>query len=573
MKFTTILTAITLALTLAVTATLLPLQNNREREDESDFFSVTYSYDNTVPQIEDFDFSLPEFISLDQRSGDNDKKRDPLSLSPDKVTTTARIKRPSTPRIGQFAVEQAGSAPTERKFGDTVALQDPIAEFLESGSIGGVKLDPQKLLALQVEGNDDLKGIHVVETSDLRNPDETVRELLALSPRLLPVSKPSSENKPVSLQIYDLLQPGTDQYLNTRKLLLSKCNSGNCSDEELKAVGFLLMNEGDYNAGYEMYGKIGSSSLLGSDILLSGEGSEGGITFEISGKVLDNRSRGVRGALVKSLDGSAETVTDTYGNYSITLTSIFDLYKVRLNASKEGYSTATIPLELITSEGLYNRTITGLDFVLESPLDSVTLNNQTGETDGSGAFVEGENFIVTTSLSRYEIPFDAFVRADGTSYRGELEMYLFEFDKDSDIGQLLMNDVFDDVAGYAGNIMKTFGMPFVLFVNEDGDTLHILKSNPMLLRNQISEMEALRTNEDQVYEPLTDADMIFLKAQSDELGGYPIDRSFLIDNGLVRFPAFWVYDQLKGIWENIGVKILSTDGEIETIFYTLNDVD
>ncbi len=116
--------------------------------------------------------------------------------------------------------------------------------------------------------------------------------------------------------------------------------------------------------------------------------------------------------------------------------------------------------------------------------------------------------------------------------------------------------------------MKTFGMPFVLFLGENGEKIHVLASNPMVIKNTIAEMEALRTNKDKIYSPLTDEDMKFLVKKSKELGGYPIDRQFLIDNSILRFPAWWVFDQNKGIWVNQGVRVIDEKGVIETPFYT-----
>jgi hypothetical protein len=83
-------------------------------------------------------------------------------------------------------------------------------------------------------------------------------------------------------------------------------------------------------------------------------------------------------------------------------------------------------------------------------------------------------------------------------------------------------------------------------------------------------MEALRTNEDQIYEPLTEADMQLLVAAS--LGEpYRIDREFLINNQLLRFPAFWVFDRRRGVWDNVGVSVLDTEGTIRSVFYTVRD--
>jgi hypothetical protein len=131
-------------------------------------------------------------------------------------------------------------------------------------------------------------------------------------------------------------------------------------------------------------------------------------------------------------------------------------------------------------------------------------------------------------------------------------------------------DTFDQVMGYAGDLMKTFGMPYIQFFTQDGAELDVLKSKPMVLTYKIADMDALRKNTDQIYEPLTDRDMQLL-VEASRGNPYVIDREFLINNQLLRFPAFWVFDRKRGIWDNVGVSVLDTQGTIKTIFYTVRD--
>jgi hypothetical protein len=126
------------------------------------------------------------------------------------------------------------------------------------------------------------------------------------------------------------------------------------------------------------------------------------------------------------------------------------------------------------------------------------------------------------------------------------------------------------VRGYAGNLMKSFGMPFIQFFAPSGEELHVLKSRAMTLTYSIPDMAALRANTDGIYRALTDADMnVLVRASAG--GGYPIDREFLIENQLLQFPAFWVFDHKRGVWDNIGIAVLNTQGTIRTPFYTIRD--
>jgi hypothetical protein len=163
------------------------------------------------------------------------------------------------------------------------------------------------------------------------------------------------------------------------------------------------------------------------------------------------------------------------------------------------------------------------------------------------------------------------VHRDGAPYRGVVDVYLYEFTAETVPQNLTNIDTFDQVMGYAGNLMKSFGMPYIQFFSPDGEELHVMRSTPMVLTYTIADMEALRMNAAQIYGPLTDADMKILVDSSSVGRGYPIDRTFLIEHGLLRFPAFWVFDRKKGVWENIGIKVLDTEGTIQSLFYTINN--
>jgi hypothetical protein len=177
---------------------------------------------------------------------------------------------------------------------------------------------------------------------------------------------------------------------------------------------------------------------------------------------------------------------------------------------------------------------------------------------------------VTTPNSTYEIPQGAVVDASGKSYQGPIDIYLYEFTKGNPPESLMQVDTFDAVMGFAGDLMKTFGMPYIQFFTQEGVELHVMKSKPMVLTYRIADMEALRTNHDQIYSELTERDMQLL-VEASRGNPYVVDREFLINNQLLRFPAFWVFDRKRGVWDNVGVSVLDTQGTISTIFYTIRD--
>lgn len=373
----------------------------------------------------------------------------------------------------------------------------------------------------------------------------------------------SFQELPKSEQFFVLLHRfETNQYQEIKKNLETKYLSGNYDVEDLKALRFIKTLEGKYKEGQSISEKNCQKFKVQC---------EKDVNLILQGKVTDQNGQPIPSALIEILNDSTQNFqTDINGFYEIKM-SVYNLTKIRIKASKLGYSEGVIPLII---NGFYEQTHTDLNFVLNTPAKVVTINNATKTFSGEGVTIENDAFVIQTEWNQYMIPFNSLVHKDKTFFYGEVDVFLFEFDKSSNIDTLLRNDVFAEIVGYAGNIMKTFGMPYVLFKTKTDGSIHVLKSNPIILKSQIMEMEALKTNQDKIYEPLTQEDLSYLLLKSQELGGYPIDLSFLTnpEKLMVRFPAFWVFDQSVGIWENVGQKLLDIQGLTEVEFYTLNDL-
>ena len=260
-------------------------------------------------------------------------------------------------------------------------------------------------------------------------------------------------------------------------------------------------------------------------------------------------------------------MTDAHGKYRLEFLA-YPQAKVRIDALKHGFCNGTFPITLVSGDPktqYYSK-----DFILESPAQTADIDTAKDTISGTGTSTDADGFVVQTRYSVYHIAKNALVHANGSPYVGHLTGYFFEFNKHSQTQDLLQNDIFDDVVGYAGNLMKTFGMPYVLFVADNGERIHILKSNPMLLRTSIQEMTALTTGSDHIYGPVTTQDFQSLMDASKKLGGFPINRQYLIDHQMLRFPAFWDFDQAKGTWVNIETRVVSLEGTVETQFYTIS---
>ena len=115
-------------------------------------------------------------------------------------------------------------------------------------------------------------------------------------------------------------------------------------------------------------------------------------------------------------------------------------------------------------------------------------------------------------------------------------------------------------------------MPYIQFFAPNGEELHVMKSNPMILTYRLAGLSDLQKNTDnRPTGPLTDANLQTLIAASAGDPGFPITAQWMATNHLFTFPPFWVFDRRKGVWENVGMRVLDVQGTIQAPFYTINN--
>lgn len=343
--------------------------------------------------------------------------------------------------------------------------------------------------------------------------------------------------------------------------LKQKIQEGSATSDDLFRLSYLSELEGDYAT---------RDALNHQNCEAFNERCSDPITLTLKGMVVDAKGDPVQGASVDivSRPQVASVTTDHKGEYAIQ-TGAKEMEKIRIHAHKRNFSDGYT--DHVVLAGTPNSKTYQLDTIqLESPLSIVTIDHAKKSVTGIGNRYSADGSVdITTSQSTYHIPAGAIVRRDGTPYTGDvIDVYLYEFTKGAPPPNLLEVDTFDEVMGYAGDLMKSFGMPYIQFFSLDGEELHVLSSNPMSLTYRIPDMDALYQNTDRIYRELTDADMEFL-VRASAGGGLPIDREFLIANQMLQFPAFWVFDRARGVWDNVGQAVLDTQGTIRTVFYTL----
>jgi len=346
--------------------------------------------------------------------------------------------------------------------------------------------------------------------------------------------------------------------LDMKNAVLAKVKAGTATSEELFELSYL----------YELEGNYAERDRLNAENCTHFKVRCVDGAIKASGRVVDNEGIPIAGATVEivSRPDVKSVTTDENGIYTIP-TGAMKMEKLRFRGTKRNFSDGYADAILVT-DGV--KTLSVDDITLESPLTIVTVDFAKKTVTGAGNSFTTTGVVVKTPNSTYEIPTGAIVDESGKPYQGPIDIYLYEFTKGNPPESLMQVDTFDAVMGFAGDLMKTFGMPYIQFFTQGGVELHVMKSKPMVLTYRIADMEALRNNHDQIYSELTERDMQLL-VEASRGNPYVVDREFLINNQLLRFPAFWVFDRKRGVWDNVGVSVLDTQGTITTIFYTVRD--
>jgi hypothetical protein len=373
----------------------------------------------------------------------------------------------------------------------------------------------------------------------------------------------SEEDLPPELQFHNQLYVpgGVGSTVDFIAALEKKIASGTFSRDDLRELAYAYEQRGDYKKRDAVH-ELSCSTFPDTCAVAT--------PIVIEGIVRDIAGNPVQGATVEiiSRPGSPTVTTDSSGFYTLN-TDINGLERFRIRATKRNFSDGIATLQTVTKDRTY---YSAPDIVMANPVNVVTIDTENLTITGSGNLVlENGTFIARTGNSVYEIPPDAVVDSNGSPYQGEVDVYMYEFNADNVPESLISADVFDAVLGFTGDSMRTYGMPYIQFFTLEGEELYVLASNPLALTYTIPQIQDLYAASPEGLPPLTDADMQLLENVSAG-GGYPIDREFLTRNGLLRFPAFWVFDHQTGVWDNVGINVVDKSGIIRSPFYTVKGV-
>ena len=375
----------------------------------------------------------------------------------------------------------------------------------------------------------------------------------------------SESDLPPDLQFNNELYAGSPpgQFADTQTTLEVAYKNGTATADQLWELSYMYELQGDY---------ADRDAVNAADCKLYEQRCSGTIPIMLTGSVVDESGNPIEGATVSVLDesGVAPVTTDGKGDYSITLSAL-PLEKIRVSAVKQNF-TDGVASTIVLSAG---KSVYDLGQIeLTSPITIVTIDtakhtvsdpNDIANSDGS--------FVLHATSSTYDIPSGAIVHSDDSAYSGPVDVYIYEFTKDTVPQSLVTLDTFNSVVGFVGSLMESLGMPYIQFFTPGGEQLDVMKSDPMLLTYVIPGWQDMKDNYYNRPEgPLTDQQIqAVLAASQADPNGFPITAQFLADNKISTFAAFWVFDRRSGVWDNEGTRLLDANGTMQAPFYTVND--
>lgn len=344
--------------------------------------------------------------------------------------------------------------------------------------------------------------------------------------------------------------------LNINKVI-SELETHELSKSKKELLSYLYDFTWDYKKANENRKKLCEESKDCKEIIL-----------KVSWKILDQNSKPVVWAKVELLnDDNFYTISWKDGIFNMDIKySVFShiRFKASINWYSDWFNTYSINdyfLDLKSKPIIAN-------FTLNKANNIISINNST-----ISKYKKDKYYIIEDEHSKYMVPTDWLYYEDDTKYeKGNFDVYLYFFKKTDNANNLLNNDTFSPVVWYVWNLMKTFWMPYIQFVDkETKKELFVKSSNPMILQNHIYHMKELYENHDKIYTAITKEDMKYLVKISKEKWWYPIDYNFLTTNNFLKWPAWWALDRKTWVWWNIWMKVINEDWLVELPFYSIKD--
>ena len=354
---------------------------------------------------------------------------------------------------------------------------------------------------------------------------------------------------------YIYSNPLETNYLGIKEALENKYQTNTFTKEDLFKLAYIYDLEGDYSKRNELYAVMCRKYNERCRNELR--------TITVSGVVQDIEGNPLAGVKVYPVSYKNQVgYTDKDGKYSLQIKAD-KLEKLRILAEKQGYSDGVASLIVLTD----TRKKYDMDKIIMSKADTheSVIDTRTNKVINGDAQFNDPYFIVSVNGSVFYIPKNSIKDKTGKPYRGKVKVYAVYYDRTNVPGSLMRADMFDGALGYSGNVMYTFGMPYVKLFAENGQELFLFKDNPAIVRYKMQNLQELFNRK-----IITPKDLQAMITLSQNSKGYPINRKYILENDLLGFSTFWVFERNRGVWIEVGKKVLNTDGLCEAVFYHLS---
>jgi len=265
--------------------------------------------------------------------------------------------------------------------------------------------------------------------------------------------------------------------------------------------------------------------------------------------VTDETGKAVAGATIKVMGQANQTTSDTNGNYSFSF-FVFEKSRLRIHAFKGGFLDAYLGAFILGKAPTQKKV---QNFVLMQGSQVLTLNTKQS-VNGILTFKNGGN--------TYSLKANAFLQQNNSPYEGEIKVYALpttNFLKD--ISKPKIDTFMEKDAHIISELSNILTFPLI-FTTSTGERLEVAKSNPLTwttnLKGQIEDAQSEAT-----------AKILTETVAQSKKEKYSITEEYLYKKAIFSLPTLWLVNSKTGGFYNQGMSFLDTNGNVQTLFYTL----
>jgi len=269
----------------------------------------------------------------------------------------------------------------------------------------------------------------------------------------------------------------------------------------------------------------------------------------INGYVKDNNNIPLKWVRIFSDEYNASVLSDEKGFYSLTIKTMSSR-RVSIKASLMWYSDDFFrySTSFETHKNIEKDIMVSNFFRLNKADNSIIHKSLTHDIKKN---------IIKSWIYEYDFKNVIFYDQNGKSYVGPITVYTYFFNRENWTNLISLN-VFNQTRDYLWNWMVTFGMPYVMVYDNNGNELDIKSSASIKGKWQILYMHEISK------EYLDNLENMWLIWTGKKFSSRSVWWFSSMD-----FPFFWWLNRKTGVWYDEGFVLLNRNGDYEFDFYTI----